>query len=129
MEHWKAILTVAYGLGQYCFSVLHNTSYRTQWSAIIVYYQATILIQTFYLIFICNMTSYWSHWRQLVKSLINILSLICFARNGLFIASHISSLWCEIALEKFFLAKQINYSIYIYIYIWRIPSLNKLFLF
>ena len=33
MEDWKAILT---GLGQYCFSVLHNTWYPTQWSAIIV---------------------------------------------------------------------------------------------
>jgi len=29
-----AILSTAFGLGQYCFSVLHNTSYRTQWSAI-----------------------------------------------------------------------------------------------
>ena len=37
MEHWKAILTAAYGLGQYCFSVLHSTSHRTQWSALIVY--------------------------------------------------------------------------------------------
>jgi hypothetical protein len=38
MEHWKAILTADFSLGQYCFPVLHNTSYRTQWSAIIVYY-------------------------------------------------------------------------------------------
>jgi hypothetical protein len=38
MEHWKAILTVTLHLGHYCFSVLHNTSYCTQWSAIIVYY-------------------------------------------------------------------------------------------
>ena len=43
MEHWKAILTAALHLGQYCFPVLHNTSYRTQWSAIhvIVYYYMT----------------------------------------------------------------------------------------
>jgi hypothetical protein len=27
MEYWKAILTKAEGRGQYCFSVLHNTSY------------------------------------------------------------------------------------------------------
>jgi hypothetical protein len=26
------------GLGQYCFSVLHNTSYRTQWSAHILHW-------------------------------------------------------------------------------------------
>jgi hypothetical protein len=32
------------GLRQYCFSVLHNTSYRTQWSAVIVWYWSTIHI-------------------------------------------------------------------------------------
>ena len=35
MEHWKAILTKA-RLGQCYLSVLHNTSYCTKWSAIIV---------------------------------------------------------------------------------------------
>ena len=36
MEHWKAILTKAKGSAQYCFSVLHNTSNCTKWSAVIV---------------------------------------------------------------------------------------------
>ena len=30
VKHWKAILTATFNPGQYCFSVLHSTSYRTQ---------------------------------------------------------------------------------------------------
>ena len=36
MEHWKAIYIKVKGHSQYCFSVLHNTSYYTKWSAVIV---------------------------------------------------------------------------------------------
>jgi len=36
MEHWKAILTKAEVRCQYCFSVLHNTSHCSTWSAVIV---------------------------------------------------------------------------------------------
>ena len=47
MEHWKAILTKTEGCGQYCFSVLHNTSYCTKWSAVIV------LLHLTFPIFVC----------------------------------------------------------------------------
>jgi hypothetical protein len=33
-----------------------------------------------------NVMLLWHHWHNLTKSLINILSLICFARNGVFIS-------------------------------------------
>ena len=41
MEHWKSILTKVEGCGQYCFSVLHNTSYCPKWSAVIVLWHLT----------------------------------------------------------------------------------------
>ena len=44
MEHWKAILTKVEGRGQYCFSLLHNTSYCTKWSAVIVVLHLTFPI-------------------------------------------------------------------------------------
>jgi hypothetical protein len=56
MEHWKAILTADCGLGQYCFSVLHNI-YYTQWSAIIVISRKRWLIRGIYIVF-CNLFSF-----------------------------------------------------------------------
>ena len=52
MEHWKAILTKAEGRGQYCFSVLHNTSYCTNWSSVIVLLHLTHLSLFFLCIWI-----------------------------------------------------------------------------
>jgi hypothetical protein len=49
MEHWKAILTEAEWHDQYCFSVLHNTSYCTKWSAVIVLLHLTFPIFFVYL--------------------------------------------------------------------------------
>ena len=49
MEHWKVILTKAEGHGQYCFSVLHNTSYCTKWSAVIVLLHLTFPVLFAYL--------------------------------------------------------------------------------
>ena len=40
---------IDFGLGQYCFSVLHNTSYCTQWSAIIVYYSLAVQTRQSYI--------------------------------------------------------------------------------
>ena len=47
MEPWKAILTKAKGRSQYCFSVLHNSSYCTKFSAVIV------LLHLTYQFFVC----------------------------------------------------------------------------
>ena len=49
MEHWKAILTKAEGHRQYCFSVLHNTSYCTKWSAVIVLLHLTFHVFCVYM--------------------------------------------------------------------------------
>jgi hypothetical protein len=49
MEHWKAILTKAEGRRQYCFSVFHNTSYCTKWSAVIVLLHLTFHIFCVYM--------------------------------------------------------------------------------
>jgi hypothetical protein len=51
------------------------------------------------------MTLYWRHWRHLTKSSINLLSLKCFARNGL---------RCEIVLRNPFSQ---NKSMIVYIYL------------
>jgi hypothetical protein len=61
------------------------------------------------LLLISAMTVYWHHFD---KSSINILSLICFTRNGFLITSPISLMrYCS---EKSILAKQINVSIYFF---------------
>ena len=70
MEHWKAILTVVFGLCQYCFSVLHNTSYRTQWNAIIVWYWSTIHINWSVLLLYFRLHDVYVH----------LIWMICFCR-------------------------------------------------
>ena len=56
---------------------------------------------------------YWRQWHHLDKSWINILSLTCFAQNGL----HRISYSMRYFPQKSILTKQINDSIYIYIYL------------
>ena len=98
MEHWKALLTVASILGQYCFSVFYSTSYHTQWSVIIVYYNITsdnilsnwltsqviffdklfyyimILFKQFYWLSCCHLT-FRKIWYCLIKTRIDLVSL------------------------------------------------------
>lgn len=74
--------------------------YQPHWNTIITYYQATSEIQTYFHWFLC-VTMGWC----LDKSLVNILSWIYFARNGLLVASTIS--------ENSILGKQFYDSIYL----------------
>ena len=58
---------------------------------------------------ISNMMLYWRHWCHFDKSTINILSLICFVRNGLLTFQALPSMrYCS---DKFILAQQIKESI------------------
>jgi hypothetical protein len=62
-----------------------------------------------------NVLSLFFNVMLLTKSVINIISSICFARNGLLIASHISGFAYDTrdCSEKSILAKENNDSIYV----------------
>jgi hypothetical protein len=64
---------------------------------------------------------------SLIKSLINMVSMIHFAWNGLLIASHILGLAFDVILpEKSILANQINDSIYVSKLLWANKSNSSL---
>jgi hypothetical protein len=63
-----------------------------------------------------NVTLQWRHWCHLPKSLINILSLICFAQRG-HLLSYLTSQTSpsmQDCSEKSILSKPINDSIYLF---------------
>lgn len=88
-------------------------------------FHVTSVIQTCYRWFLKWHYIDLTHWRHFVRFLINIVSLISFARNGLLISHERWSMWY--CFEKFILGKPINDNLFLLIKVDRrnIPQDNK----